>query len=75
MNEITYYTDPDATPPPVATPPQRRPHNGAETILMIIAILYIVSPVDALPDVLPVIGQVDDVLMIVLALWARGGLR
>jgi uncharacterized membrane protein YkvA (DUF1232 family) len=36
----------------------------------ILACLYVVSPVDFVPDVLPVLGQLDDLGVIVLALEA-----
>ena len=33
-----------------------------------VALAYVVSPVDLLPDAIPVVGQLDDVLVVVLAL-------
>jgi len=32
--------------------------------------LYLLSPIDLVPDFIPVIGQVDDVLVILIAAWA-----
>ena len=36
------------------------------------AILYVVSPIDAIPDVIPAIGWVDDIGVVGLALSALG---
>ncbi len=34
-------------------------------------LLYLLSPIDLIPDVLPVIGQLDDVtILVVFLLWA-----
>lgn len=33
---------------------------GAQLVLFILTILYILSPVDAIPDVMPLIGWMDD---------------
>jgi hypothetical protein len=39
------------------------------------AFAYLVSPIDAIPGLIPVIGQVDDVLVVLLTLrFALGGL-
>lgn len=48
--------------------PQRRRRIDPRTILGILAGLYTVSPVDALPDFIPVLGQADDVTVIVFAI-------
>jgi uncharacterized membrane protein YkvA (DUF1232 family) len=34
--------------------------NGFVTIILILALLYILSPIDLIPDVIPVVGWVDD---------------
>ena len=34
----------------------------------LLAGLYLVSPIDALPDIVPVLGQLDDISLIVAAL-------
>ena len=39
----------------------------ASKALPLVASLYLMSPIDLLPDVLPVLGQVDDVGLIVVA--------
>lgn len=36
-------------------------------ILSILAVIYLVSPLDILPDILPVIGQLDDIVVILMA--------
>ena len=36
----------------------------------VLAILYVASPIDIIPDVLPVIGQIDDIGSLVLAVKA-----
>jgi uncharacterized membrane protein YkvA (DUF1232 family) len=48
--------------------PQASPASGVEAkpgklgaVLMLVgALIYLVSPVDVLPDVLPLLGQIDD---------------
>lgn len=35
--------------------------SGFVTFILILAVLYIVSPIDLVPDVIPVIGWADDV--------------
>lgn len=47
--------------------PARRRMNP-QTIVGLLAGMYGVSPVDAIPDVVPVLGQADDAIVIVLAL-------
>lgn len=40
----------------------KRLHNSPKIqfILMVLAIAYVMSPVDAVPDVMPIVGQLDD---------------
>lgn len=40
----------------------------AERALFIAAIIYVVSPIDLIPDIFPFIGQVDDIYMVALTL-------
>lgn len=40
----------------------------AEKAMLVGAIVYVVSPLDLLPDVIPFIGQVDDVYLVALVL-------
>ena len=40
----------------------------AEKALFVAAIVYVVSPLDFIPDVFPFIGQVDDIYMVALSL-------
>src|SRR5687768_13378917 len=42
-------------------------------IAMVLLLVYLVSPIDVIPDVLPLIGSVDDVILFVAVL--RGVLR
>jgi len=36
-------------------------------ILLAVAVIYTISPVDLVPDVVPVVGWIDDALMDILA--------
>ena len=40
----------------------------AEKALFLAAIVYVISPLDLIPDVFPFIGQVDDIYVVVLTL-------
>ncbi|HMJ07921.1 MAG TPA: YkvA family protein [Pyrinomonadaceae bacterium] len=40
----------------------------AEKALFVAAIVYVISPIDLIPDVFPFIGQVDDVYVVALTL-------
>ena len=40
----------------------------AEKALFVAAIVYVISPIDFIPDVFPFIGQVDDLYMVALVL-------
>ena len=40
----------------------------AEKALFVGAIVYVISPIDLIPDVLPFIGQVDDIYVVTLVL-------
>ena len=42
--------------------------SGVDKLLVAGAIVYIVSPMDLLPDFVPFLGEVDDVFLLVLAL-------
>jgi uncharacterized membrane protein YkvA (DUF1232 family) len=35
--------------------------NGFTTFILILALLYILSPIDLIPDVIPIVGWADDV--------------
>lgn len=41
---------------------------GAEKALFLAAIVYVISPLDFIPDVFPFIGQVDDIYVVALTL-------
>ena len=34
---------------------------------VILAIIYLISPIDIIPDIIPVIGLIDDVIVIAMA--------
>jgi uncharacterized membrane protein YkvA (DUF1232 family) len=36
-------------------------NNGFVVLILILALLYIISPIDLIPDPIPVVGLVDDV--------------
>lgn len=40
----------------------------AEKALFVAAIIYVISPIDLIPDIFPFIGQVDDIYMVALTL-------
>lgn len=42
-------------------------------IIVLLALLYVVSPIDFIPDIIPVIGWIDDVLAIIVAVGALAG--
>jgi uncharacterized membrane protein YkvA (DUF1232 family) len=35
--------------------------SGMDRILILAALLYLISPIDAIPDVIPVVGWLDDI--------------
>ena len=37
--------------------------------LLVLALAYVVSPLDLIPDFVPVIGEVDDVVVVLSLLW------
>ena len=39
-------------------------------LLLLAVLLYLMLPFDVIPDFLPVIGQLDDLLVVVLGAWA-----
>lgn len=41
--------------------------KGAAVLLMILAIAYLVSPLDFLPDIIPLLGWLDDAGIVTLA--------
>lgn len=38
-------------------------------LFIALAILYVIWPLDVLPDVIPVIGWIDDLIVILLAIY------
>ncbi len=51
--------------------------NSFVTVILILALLYILSPIDLIPDVIPVVGWLDDLAVAVSAgaLALRSGRR
>ena len=41
----------------------------AARVLITVAVAYALSPIDLIPDAIPVLGLVDDLLIVPLALW------
>ena len=54
----------------------RYPLPKKTALLLIFAFLYLISPIDIIPDVFPLIGLVDDVAVLVFSLsFIRGDLE
>ena len=41
--------------------------SATKVVLPVLAVLYLLSPIDLLPDVFPVLGQMDDLAVLALA--------
>ena len=37
--------------------------NNKSIAILVVALVYIISPVDFIPDVIPIVGWIDDVLV------------
>ena len=37
--------------------------------LLVLALVYVVSPLDVIPDFIPVIGEMDDIVVVLSGLW------
>ena len=37
--------------------------------LLVLTVLYVISPLDVIPDFVPVIGEMDDVVVVLSGLW------
>ncbi len=44
-------------------------------IILCIGILYVLSPIDVVPDVVPILGWVEDLLVFAVALWLANRMR
>jgi len=52
--------------------------SAVDKVLLGVAVAYVVTPIDLIPDFIPFLGQVDDVFILVLALRrliANAGMR
>jgi uncharacterized membrane protein YkvA (DUF1232 family) len=38
-------------------------------VLLVLTLIYVVSPLDVIPDFIPVIGEMDDVVVVLSGLW------
>ncbi|ETX04004.1 MAG: hypothetical protein ETSY2_31310 [Candidatus Entotheonella gemina] len=44
-------------------------------VILCLGILYVLSPIDAVPDVVPILGWVEDLLVFAVALWLANRMR
>lgn len=44
-------------------------------VVLCLGILYVLSPIDVVPDVVPILGWVEDVLVFAVALWLANRMR
>lgn len=51
-----------AVPVPVLQPPT--PRTMKNVLLLVGCILYLLSPIDLVPDVIPVLGWLDDIVVL-----------
>jgi len=38
-------------------------------VLLVLTLVYVVSPLDVIPDFIPVIGEMDDLVVVLSGLW------
>jgi uncharacterized membrane protein YkvA (DUF1232 family) len=46
---------------------ERAPESAK--ILMLVAVIYLLSPIDLIPDFIPIIGFIDDLVIVPLLFW------
>jgi uncharacterized membrane protein YkvA (DUF1232 family) len=66
-------TKPDVSLNPDVIQPKAKPVQGSKNLfwmwlLLILAVLYVLSPIDFLPDLIPVAGWLDDVVVALTAI-------
>ena len=37
--------------------------------MLVLTLVYVVSPVDVIPDFIPMVGEMDDVVVVLFGLW------
>lgn len=42
---------------------------GTKFVIAILSLIYVINPVDVLPEILPLLGIVDDAMIIPLLMW------
>jgi uncharacterized membrane protein YkvA (DUF1232 family) len=47
---------------------QRSPSIFWAWVILILAVLYLISPIDIIPDVIPILGWIDDVVVTLSAI-------
>ena len=40
-----------------------------KALIIIVAVLYVIWPIDLIPDIIPIIGWIDDIVVIAGTLW------
>lgn len=61
---------------PIASAPHAHPSNLRLKLLGVAALAYLVLPLDAIPDVVPLVGWMDDAgVLSAVALYAAHSLR
>ncbi len=53
---------------PTAKPGRRSTSKFWMWLILILAVLYLISPIDFIPDVIPVLGWIDDAIVVISAI-------
>lgn len=57
-----------STPIPQPTPPKAKRSPQTTALLVVLCLIYVLSPIDFLPDFIPLLGWIDDIGAIVAAI-------